>query len=145
MGSSGRGASDAAYPVFGLIMVAGAVALIQILLQGLSGIVNKALGLRMKDYVQGIIQKKSMELDLAFFENPEYFDSLHRAQKQGGYRPLKIVSGMDPLAEVRIFEQILDHIENRVVLLISHRFSTLRFAHRIWGVETWADNRKWKP
>jgi ATP-binding cassette subfamily B protein len=40
-------------------------------------------------------------------------------------------SALDPLAEWQIFERIRELAEGRAVILISHRFSTVRTADRI--------------
>ena len=44
-------------------------------------------------------------------------------------------SALDPLAEWRVFERIREMAQGRAVLLISHRFSTVRLADRIHIVE----------
>ena len=33
-------------------------------------------------------------VDLSFYENPAYLDTLHRAQQEGPYRPTRIVNGL---------------------------------------------------
>ena len=40
------------------------------------------------DYMVQVIQKQSLSLDLAYYENPEYHNSFHRAQLEGNYRPI---------------------------------------------------------
>ena len=41
--------------------------------------------------MQGVIQKKSAELDLSYYEMPGFQDKLHRAQQEAPYRPAEIV------------------------------------------------------
>ena len=64
----------------------GAAALIAIVQAGLgqaSSYVSEAQSLIVTDYVFARIHKKSIELDLSYYENPEYYDTLHRAQQEG--------------------------------------------------------------
>jgi len=77
----------------GVLGVAGAA------LQAAGGWVSEALGLRLTDHVQGLIHERSVRLDLAYFETPEYHDHLHRAQRQGGHRPARILTGLTQLAQ----------------------------------------------
>jgi ATP-binding cassette subfamily B protein len=81
-----------------LVALVGAVGLLLAALQALAGFVNEALGLQLTDHVQGLIHAKSVSLDLAFFETPDYHDHLHRAQREGGHRPARIVAGLASLA-----------------------------------------------
>jgi ABC-type multidrug transport system ATPase subunit len=44
-------------------------------------------------------------------------------------------SALDPIAEWRVFEHIREMAQGKAVLLISHRFSTVRMADRVHIVE----------
>lgn len=81
------------------IVLAAATVLFGSLLQAVSSLVNEAQSQRLTDHVQSLIHAKSIELDLAYYENSAYYDSLHRAQREGAYRPAKIVSGLANLAQ----------------------------------------------
>lgn len=50
------------------------------------------------DHMQRLVQSKSIDTDLAFYENSQSFDKLHRAQKESPSRPLKIVEALTELA-----------------------------------------------
>ncbi|MEZ5589957.1 MAG: ABC transporter ATP-binding protein [Gammaproteobacteria bacterium] len=50
------------------------------------------------DYMQRIVQEKSIAMDLAYYENAQYYDKLHRAQREAPSRPLRIVQGLTQLA-----------------------------------------------
>ena len=39
------------------------------------------------DHMQRIVQSKSVTLDLAYYENSQFFDKLHRAQREAPYAP----------------------------------------------------------
>ena len=74
-----------------LVILAGGVALLNALSQLLANMANEALSLTVTDHVYDILHAKSVEVDLEYYENPKYFDTLHRAQAEGPYRPTSIV------------------------------------------------------
>lgn len=49
------------------------------------------------DHMQGLVQAKSIDLDLAYYENPQYYDKLHRAQREAPARPLRIIRSLTEL------------------------------------------------
>jgi ATP-binding cassette subfamily B protein len=77
-----------------LIVIAGGVALLNALSQLLSNLINEAMSLTVTDHVFDILHAKSVEVDLEYYENPQYFDTLHRAQQEGPYRPTSIVNDL---------------------------------------------------
>lgn len=56
--------------------------------------VQEVQGQIVTDHVATMLHKQSVNLDLAYYENPLYYDTLHRAQKEGPYRPTRIVKGL---------------------------------------------------
>ena len=46
------------------------------------------------DHVSDLIHAKSIAVDLDFYENPAFHDTLHRAQSEAPYRPARIVNGL---------------------------------------------------
>lgn len=81
--TTGSGASIALVLV--AIAIAGAV------LDSAISFNREALALRVTDFVQGLIHQQSSRLDLEHFDTPEYYDHLHRAQREGGSRPAQLV------------------------------------------------------
>ena len=51
------------------------------------------------NHVVNLIHEKSISLDLSYYENPEFYDTLHRAQQEGPYRPASIVKGLTSLLQ----------------------------------------------
>ncbi len=49
------------------------------------------------DYMQRLVQAKSIEMDLAYYENSQYYDKLHRAQREAPTRPLRIIQSLTEL------------------------------------------------
>ena len=77
-----------------LILATAAIAILQAGLRQFGGYVAEAQAAEVTDYVAGRIHEKSIGLDLSYYENPRYYDTLHRAQQEGPHRPTKIVNGL---------------------------------------------------
>ena len=75
-----------------LIVVAGGIAFLQASLQAFSGLIQEGLALKVGDRMYDVLHAKSIAVDLDYYENPQYFDTLHRAQREGPFRPAQIVS-----------------------------------------------------
>ena len=82
-----------------LLFIAGSVALLNALCQHLATIASETMSLTVTDHVFDILHAKSVEVDLEYYENPQYFDTLHRAQQEGPYRPTNIVNDLIRLAQ----------------------------------------------
>lgn len=57
-----------------------------------NGVNNDVMSQRLQDYISDIMQRQSAALDMAYFDNPEYHDTYHRAQQEASYRPLRVLS-----------------------------------------------------
>lgn len=75
-----------------LIAMAGAVTIATSLCNSLSEVVNTAQSQRLTDYMQSILHAKSIEADLEYYENAQYYDALQRAQQEAPYRPNQILN-----------------------------------------------------
>src|SRR5690242_10669196 len=69
-----------------------AVNLLNSLMTTLSNIVQQLLQERVSNRVQLLILEKANTLDLAFFENSEFYDKLRRAAEQANYKPVMIIA-----------------------------------------------------
>jgi len=63
------------------------------------------------DYVSNLINRKSVELDLSYYDNAEYHDAFHRAQQEANFRPVQILNNI-----IGIFTNLLSLIGIVVVL-----------------------------
>ncbi len=90
---SGDGAGSFKRAMY-LIITATLLAVAQAAMGLIGGYVSEVQGSLVTDYVAGMLHEKSIALDLAYYENPQYYDTLHRAQREGPYRPTKIVNGL---------------------------------------------------
>src|SRR6266536_1717484 len=68
------------------------IALLSSLLSNLSNIVQQLLQEQVSNRVQLEILKKANTLDLAFFENPEFYDKMRQAANQSTYQPVSMIS-----------------------------------------------------
>ena len=76
------------------IACAAGVALLNAFLQLMAGLVKEAQSVSVTDHMYDVLHTKSVEVDLEYYENPHYLDTLHRAQQEGPFRPAHIVNGL---------------------------------------------------
>ena len=76
------------------VLVAGGVALLSAVCRSLSELAAEAQALAVTDAVSDVIHEKSIAVDLGYYEDPAYHDTLHRAQQEAPYRPARIVNGL---------------------------------------------------
>ena len=72
----------------------GAITLLTLLCNSLSEVVDTAHCEKLNIYMKEIINAKSVEVDLEFYENPQYQDTLQRAQDEGSYRPVELLDDL---------------------------------------------------
>ena len=85
-----------------LIAAAAGVSLITTLCSFLSKLMSEAQSQTVTDYVYDVLHAKSIEIDLAYYESSQYYDTLHLAQEQAPYRPVSIVNSLTHLAQSSI-------------------------------------------
>jgi ATP-binding cassette subfamily B protein len=76
------------------IVLAALVGLAIALLRSLSTLVGEAMGQVVTDHVSDVIHSRSIAVDLEYYENSAYYDTLHRAQQEAPYRPVRIVTDL---------------------------------------------------
>ncbi|HLK59859.1 MAG TPA: ABC transporter ATP-binding protein [Chthonomonadaceae bacterium] len=77
-----------------LITIAGGVGLAGAIARALSSYVSEGQKQVVTDYMNNIVHAKSVEVDLEYYENSQYYDTFHRAQQEATYRPTSIVNGI---------------------------------------------------
>jgi len=85
-----------------LIALAGLVAMLISLLRSASSVVDEAQAALVSDHIQDTLHAKSVEVDLEYYEDSRYYDTLHRAQQEAPYRPTSIVNGLAQLGQSSI-------------------------------------------
>jgi ATP-binding cassette, subfamily B, bacterial len=86
-------------PVIVLAAWIGAVMLATQLLRGLTAWVRTAQSELVRDHLAGLIQRKSLEVDLAFYDSSDFYDHLHRARTEATYRPIELLEGLGSLLQ----------------------------------------------
>jgi ATP-binding cassette, subfamily B, bacterial len=74
-------------------------ALLTAVCRALAEIIREHQSQLVTDHVTDVIHSKSAEVDLAFYENPLYYDTLHRAQQEAPHRPNHIVQALTQLGQ----------------------------------------------
>jgi len=52
-----------------------------------------------QEHIMERLHQKSAEIDYAYYENPDFFDTLHRAQHQSIYRPAQLVGRLQAIMQ----------------------------------------------
>jgi ATP-binding cassette subfamily B protein len=95
--TAGIASADKTPVVTHLLLLLGAAAVIALLIaicRAVASYTTEVQSLVLTDIITDQIQEHSIRLDLAYYENPAYHDSLHRAQMEGPSRPAKIVNDL---------------------------------------------------
>ena len=85
--------------IFLLIVIAAAVALFAACCRSLTEIVREAQTQVVTDHVADVIHGKSVAVDLEYYEDPKYYDTLHRAQEETTFRPATIMHNLTQLGQ----------------------------------------------
>ena len=85
-----------------LIVVSGGVVFFERIVGTLSGLVSTTQAHLVTDRMYEILHAKSVEMDLEYYENSDYYDTLHRAQQEAPYRPTRILNGLFSLGQSAI-------------------------------------------
>ena len=82
-----------------LVALTGLVTLLIAAARAISTIVDEHKGQLVTDHVADTIHKKSVDVDLAYYENPKYHDTFYRAQREATTRPARIVRELTQLIQ----------------------------------------------
>lgn len=82
-----------------LLAFTGGVLVASTVCASLSNLVTKAQSLQVTNYMQRVVHAKSIEVDLEYYENAEYHNSLQRAQQEAVYRPNQILQNLVQVAQ----------------------------------------------
>jgi len=77
-----------------LILLSAAVFLLDRTASTIAEYVRSAQTLIVTDRVYEVLHSKSIEVDLEYYDNADYYDALHRAQGEASYRPTRILDGI---------------------------------------------------
>lgn len=85
-------------PLFSLLPWVAGVALAGWFFRAGSNVVAEAQATAVSDHVQGALQKKSAEIDIAYYETATYHNQMRMAQSEASSRPVSIVRNLTQLA-----------------------------------------------
>lgn len=75
------------------LLMGGSMVLSMLLEESIEWI-NTAQSEVVGDYIQSLVQKKSIEADLAFYESPDYYNRLEQAQSNASSHPLELMESL---------------------------------------------------
>jgi ATP-binding cassette subfamily B protein len=87
--------NDVAFIMMGM----GGVALLSSVISILATWVSRGHSQLVVDHVQNILHAKSLEVDLEYYENSQWYDQLHRAQQEASFRPIAILNSLVQVAQ----------------------------------------------
>jgi len=137
------------------IAIAAAVGLATALARLLSEYATTAQALQVTDGVAEILHAQSIAVDLAYYEDPSYYDTLHRAQGEAPYRPASIVNGLIQIAQnglalvgIAAWLMSLNWLIGVVLLLgvLPGAIARLAYSRRLYALnrqQTEQDRRAW--
>ncbi|MBP1693618.1 MAG: Xenobiotic-transporting ATPase [Chloroflexi bacterium] len=82
-------------PVFLIALVM----MLTAILSSLSSWIRIAQSEKVQDYMSSLIHQKSSEVDLAFYDSPDFYDHLHRARTDATYRPVALLNSVGSLIQ----------------------------------------------
>lgn len=85
--------------VLWLVGALAAVTLLSALIRSISGLVGEWQAHVVADHMNDVLLAKSVEVDLEYYESARYYDTLHRAQREAPFRPIRIVNGLSQIGQ----------------------------------------------
>ena len=86
-------------PTLTLIVLFGALLLLAEILRSATNYARAAQAELVRDHISALIQRKSIEVDLAFYDSPEFYDRLHRARGLAHDRPIALIENLGSLVQ----------------------------------------------
>ena len=138
-----------------LILLAALVGLVTAAARSVATLVTEAQTQVVTDHVSDLIHSKSIEVDLQFYEDSDYYDLMHRAQQEAPDRPMSIISnlmqvgqGLTTVAGVLVLLLRLSWVVALIVLIaaLPSAIVRLRFSGRLYRWQrsaTAADRQSW--
>lgn len=77
-----------------LVGLAGLIAIVGVAAGALSALTGEIQALQVTDAMRERLNEKSIQVDLGYYEDPRYYNTLHRAQQEAAFRPMRLVSNL---------------------------------------------------
>ncbi|MDO9120093.1 MAG: ABC transporter ATP-binding protein [Nitrospira sp.] len=81
-------------PITTILAGLAGAAVISAMLTVVSSLISRIHAQVVTDHMHALLQAKSVEVDLEYYENARYQDTLHRAQQEAPYRPTAILNAL---------------------------------------------------
>lgn len=81
-----------------LLLLGGILLLMEAVRSGINWVRTVQAEL-LRDYLTSLIHEKSVAVDLAFYDLSDYYDHLHRARMEAGYRPVALLGNLGALLQ----------------------------------------------
>ncbi|MFC1878894.1 ABC transporter ATP-binding protein [Chloroflexota bacterium] len=95
--------ADGSWETLSLVLVwvglMAAVMLLSEILRSLTNWIRTAQSELVSDYIHGLIHDQATNLDLAFYETPDYYDVLHRASVDAINKPVALLENLGSLVQ----------------------------------------------
>jgi ATP-binding cassette subfamily B protein len=82
-----------------MLALLAAVAVVSAVLSAVNALIVRIQAQVVTDHMHAILQAKSVEVDLEYYEHARYQDTLHRAQQEAPYRPTAILNSLLQLGQ----------------------------------------------
>ena len=79
------------------VLFFGGIQLIQAILQNYQQLISETQSQLVTDYMSAIIIDKAVSIDLSYYENAQYHNTFHQAQRQAVHRPVQILNNLTDL------------------------------------------------
>jgi ATP-binding cassette, subfamily B, bacterial len=77
-----------------LIGLAGAITIVGVLSRSMAGLAAEAKAQLVTDHMLERLHEKSIAVDFAYYEDPRYYNTLHRAQQEAPFRPTRLLANL---------------------------------------------------
>ena len=81
------------------ILLAAVVAILSTFVRSVGELAGEAQSLVVTDAVFDVLHAQSIAIDVEYYEDVSYYDTLHRAQQEAPYRPTRIVNELVQIAQ----------------------------------------------
>jgi len=98
-GFKAGGSWESVRPTLILVVLMALVMLLADVLRSITSWVRTGQSELFQDHIRNLIHEKSVAVDLAFYESPEFFDHLHRARYEASHRPLSLMENLGSLVQ----------------------------------------------
>jgi len=93
------GSWESVRPVVTVAILMAAIALLTEILRSALVWIRTHQSELVQDHITAMIHRKSAEVDLAFYDSPEFYDRLHRARSEASYRPVQLLESLSGILQ----------------------------------------------